>query len=188
MYWYKQLKLRFDEEHALGEDLKSAIQSLMSSKKRQEIVNDLLWLYCTGSMEHIKDEQCNQIAKWIIGALRDENEQQEEKEQEEGKHWGAGDGISHNELVLPFFIKKNRPLARPPCTGACPSRLPSPAPHGGALRAPPLPSEQTLSVDAPSRSATSRCWPRTDYFLFLCLAGCLRLLRAARGHGGCAVW
>ena len=58
----------------------------MSSKKRQEIVNDLLWLYCTGSMEHIKDEQCNQIAKWIIGALRDENEQQEEKEQEEGKH------------------------------------------------------------------------------------------------------
>ena len=83
---YKQLKLRFGEEHALGEDLKSAIQSLTSSEKRQEIVNDLLWLYRTGSMERIKEEQRNQIAKWIIGAVRDENEQQEEKEQEEEKH------------------------------------------------------------------------------------------------------
>lgn len=75
-----------DEEHALGEDLKSAIQSLTSSEERQEIVNDLLWLYRTGSMERIKEEQRNQIAKWIIGAVRDENEQQEEKEQEEEKH------------------------------------------------------------------------------------------------------
>ena len=83
---HKQLKLRFDEEHALGEDLKSAIQSLTSSEKRPEIVNDLLWLYRTGSMERIKEEQRNQIAKWIIGAVRDENEQQEEKEQEEEKH------------------------------------------------------------------------------------------------------
>ena len=54
-------------------------------------------------MERIKEEQRNQIAKWIIGAVRDENEQQEEKEQEEEKHWGAGDGIGHNELVLPFL-------------------------------------------------------------------------------------
>ena len=83
---YKQLKLRFGEEHALGEDLKSAIQSLTSSEERQEIVNDLLWLYRTGSMERIKEEQRNQIAKWIIGAVRDENEQQEEKQQEEEKH------------------------------------------------------------------------------------------------------
>ena len=69
---YKQLKLRFGEEHALGEDLKSAIQNLTSSEKRQEIVNDLLWLYSTCSMERIKKEQHNQIAKWIIGAARDE--------------------------------------------------------------------------------------------------------------------
>ena len=64
---YKQPKLGFDEEHALGEDLKSAVQSLMSSEKRQGIVDDLLWLYRTGSMERIKEEQRNQIAKRIIG-------------------------------------------------------------------------------------------------------------------------
>ena len=67
---YKQLKIHFDEEHALGEDLKSAIQSLMSSEKRQGIVNDLLWLYRTGSMECIKEEQRNQIAKWIIVMIK----------------------------------------------------------------------------------------------------------------------
>ena len=40
---YKQPKLGFDEEHALGEDLKSAVQSLMSSEKRQGS-----WMTCFG--------------------------------------------------------------------------------------------------------------------------------------------
>ena len=31
-----------------------------------------------------------------------------------------------------LFFKKSRPRLRPPCAGACSSRLPSPAPHGGA--------------------------------------------------------
>ena len=83
---YKQLKLRFNEELALGEDLKSAIQSPISSEKGKEIVNDMLWLCRTSSIERIKEEQRNHIAKRIIGAVRDENEQEEEEEQEEEKN------------------------------------------------------------------------------------------------------
>ena len=48
------LKLRFNEEHTLGGDLKSTIQSLMSLAKDTRY---LLWLYRTGSMERIKGEQ-----------------------------------------------------------------------------------------------------------------------------------
>ena len=89
---YKQLKFRFDEELA---DLKLADlkrgseechSSLISSEKGKEIVNDLLWLCRTSSIERIKEEQRNHIAKWIIGAVRDENEQEEEEEQEEEKN------------------------------------------------------------------------------------------------------
>ena len=143
--------------------------------------NDTIsWMICSGFIVSVQwstsKERRKQITDRIIGAVRDVGKQDEKEEREQETQRGASSAAMRWRLLCFKKLRQRlRPL-RPPCAGACSSRLPVPAPREGALNAPPLRSELALCVANPSCSATSRCWLHNDNgdFPSRCRAGCRR--------------